>query len=71
MFIGNNFQVNSNLKLNGKIIERIQSIKYLGTIIDESATNRIELRSRIEQARAVFRKMSNLFCKNDIQVNNY
>nr|CAH7728610.1 unnamed protein product [Callosobruchus chinensis] len=55
---------NVDLQLNGKQIERINKFKYLGSMVDDQWNPELEIRCRIEQARATSLKLKNLTNRN-------
>jgi Reverse transcriptase (RNA-dependent DNA polymerase) len=56
------------LTVNNKQIERVNKYKYLGTTVGEQWDHSLEIKCRIEQARATFVKMSSLFRSHDLSV---
>ncbi|KAJ2952534.1 hypothetical protein O0L34_g6852 [Tuta absoluta] len=69
MMVGRIPQTNrSILKVRGQPLERVQSYKYLGCIVNEQSDHSIEIKCRIEQARSAFVKMSDLLCNRSLQV---
>lgn len=56
------------LSINNKDIERVQTYTYLGTKISETWDHSLEIKCRIERARAAFLKMSKLFKCHDLSL---
>lgn len=52
----------ANITIYGKRIEVVEKFKYLGTWISNNLDPEIEIRSRIEQARATFNVMRSFLC---------
>nr|CAH7735352.1 unnamed protein product [Callosobruchus chinensis] len=48
---------NVDLQLNGQQIERVNKFKYLGSMVGDQWNPELEIRCRIEQARATFLKL--------------
>ena len=57
-----------NIQINGNIIERCSSFKYLGCSVNENWDMTQEIRSRIEQARTVFHKMKKPLTSRNIRL---
>ena len=56
------------IKVNEMELEQVSSVKYLGTILDDSCTSKKEVRSRIEQARLTLMRMKNLFTRRELSL---
>ena len=56
------------IKIRGDKLKQVASIIYLGTILEGSCTSRKEIRSRVEQSRAAFLNMKNLFTKKELNL---
>lgn len=48
-------------------LERVQSYKYLGALVNEKWDPEVEIRSRIEQARSAFVRMKALLCNKHLK----
>ena len=69
MQISRNQNNNFNINIYGSPIEQVTKFKYLGSWICEDLNPEIEIRSRIEQARANFIKMRNLLTDRTLNLN--
>jgi hypothetical protein len=58
----------SMLHLNGHGVERVEKFKYLGSILTQNVDPDVEIKCRIEAARAAFNKMKTLFCNDSINL---
>ena len=58
-----------SITIKGKELELVSSIKYLGILLDDSCTSKMQIRSQIEMARSGFLKMRNVLSKNDLGLN--
>lgn len=61
-------QISANLSVNNQPLERVSSYKYLGCIVNEQEDHSVEVRCRIEQARAAFVKMRHLLCNRNLKL---
>lgn len=52
----------TNITVRGKVLQQVDQMRYLGSIITSDADSQSEIRPRIEQARAAFKKMSKVLC---------
>lgn len=57
-----------NISIYGKRIEVVEKFKYLGTWISNKLDPDVEIRSRIEQARATFNLMRSLLCNSTLSL---
>ena len=57
-----------NISIYGKQIEVVEKFKYLGTWISNNLDPEVEIRSRIEQARATFNRMRSLLCNSTLSL---
>ena len=57
MVISRDILPNVDLQLNGEQIERVNKFKYLGSVVNDQWNPELEIRCRIEQARATFLKL--------------
>lgn len=58
-----------NINIYDTAIEKVEKFKYLGSCITTNVDPDVEVRSRIEQARAIFLKMKNLLCNATLNLN--
>ena len=58
--------IQANINLLGRQIERVQKYKYLGTWITGNNEQTTEIRTRIETARNVFVKLKIILCSRDL-----
>lgn len=56
------------LVINGENITQVPSIKYLGTLINQQCDPKIEIRSRIAQARKTLNNMRTLLASRDLSL---
>lgn len=63
------------LKINGEEIQRVSSIKYIGTILEDNCTSKKEKKEKekeikawIEQAGTKFANMKNLFIRRELKI---
>lgn len=59
-------RVEATVRIAGKLVERVQSFKYLGCCVNEKWSFDQEVRSRIEQARAAFFRMRGVLCNRNL-----
>lgn len=68
MVISKNAVPNTQITIDQKIIERVKKYNYLGTNLNNQWDHSKEILSRIEEARAVFIKMNNVFKSHDLKL---
>ena len=56
------------LLVDGTPLEKVNKYTYLGTNIDDEWNHSLEIRTRIEKARAAFTKMKKVFTSHDLQL---
>ena len=61
--------IDLSLRIDGRNIEQVSSIKYVGTILNDSCDINREIWSRIEQARRTFLNMKNVFTRSELSLN--
>ena len=66
MIITKGTDIQANINLLGRQIERVQKYKYLGTWITENNEQTTEIRTRIETARNAFVKLKTILCSRDL-----
>lgn len=57
------------LKINNVVVEKVDTIKYLGTVINSNANPSKEIQCRIEQARSAFCKIRKALTDREINLN--
>jgi len=60
--------LNSNITIENKKLETVQSYKYLGSKITNDGKSETEIKSRIAQVKQAFYKKRNLFTANTINL---
>ena len=58
--------IQGNINLLGRQIERVQKFKYLGTWITEKNEQTTEIRTRMKTARNAFVKLKTILCSRDL-----
>ena len=58
----------TTIKVNNRVIEQVESFRYLGTQITQNCERKKEIRSRIEQARKMFTSMKQFFTRSEINL---
>ena len=66
MIISKGTDIQANINLLGRQIERVQKYKYLGTWITEKNEQTTEIRTRIETARNAFVKLKTILCSQNL-----
>lgn len=69
MIISKNRRMEGQLLIHNRPIQRVNKYVYLGTNINEEWDHSVEIRCRIEKARAIFLKMGKLFKSRDLPLN--
>lgn len=62
MVISKNPNANVEITINGNTLERVRKVTYLGCVLNDSWDHSVEIKIRIEKARATFNKMRNVVC---------
>ncbi|KAI5732155.1 hypothetical protein M8J77_022354 [Diaphorina citri] len=68
MVISKENQSNTNLLMKGQQLEKVDKIKYLGCNLNSDWETSREIKSRIEQARATFTRMQNIFKSHNLSM---
>lgn len=68
MIISKTTQNNSQIHINNHTIEKVDSYKYLGTIVNKNNDCSEEIKTRIGQARTTFVKMKRVLCGSDLSL---
>jgi hypothetical protein len=68
MIVSKNPSANLRISVNGAGLERVQSYKYLGCMVNERWDHSQEIKCRIEQARGVFIKMQDILTNKDLSL---
>lgn len=55
-----------NIQLNGERIERVETFRYLGCVVNEKWEPELEIKCRIEQARTTFLKLKRFLTNQDL-----
>lgn len=61
-------QPQPNITIYGSVVECVEKFKYLGCWITNNVDPDVEVRARIEQARAIFRKIQGLVCNSSLDL---
>lgn len=62
MVISKNPNASVEITVNGNTLERVRKMTYLGCVLNDGWDHSVEIKARIEKARAMFVNMRNVLC---------
>lgn len=68
MIISKQQIIDTGIQVNGIQLERVKKFTYLGHTLDEQWDHTVEIRCRIERARAAFNQMKRILCGHDLNL---